>query len=377
MLLESAGNTTGVIIGLHREGHAVQILARCNGRMSVMFGAFMLIAGLGLMAGCAREEAPPPTAVDPAPVVVGEEETAKVEGTLNVFHAASLARPFEEIEKLLEARNPGLDVVRESSSSRLACRKVTELARKADIIATADYTMVQSMLMPEHTDWFVSSARNRVVLAYSDQSKYQSEINTDNWYEILLRDDVEFGYADPGQAPVGYRTLLVWKLADIYYADKKGDVSIFDDLLAACPEKNVRPHCNELIPLVQSLGLDYIFEYQSVARQHNLQFVQLPAEIDLSSEKLGEYYGQAEVEVEGGERGEMITKKGKPVVYGTTILTDAPNRPAALAFMELLLSAEGQGVMEDNFQEPIVPALTPDASKVPAELAAFVAKAEM
>ena len=38
-----------------------------------------------------------------------------------------------------------------------------------------------------------------------------------------------------------------------------------------------------VISLVESGGIDYAFEYRSVAQGHDLQWVDLPEEIDLSS----------------------------------------------------------------------------------------------
>ncbi|MGC9316832.1 MAG: tungstate ABC transporter substrate-binding protein WtpA [Armatimonadota bacterium] len=329
-------------------------------------------------AGCARQQAPPPAQGAGEPAEAGGPDLpADPAGTLTIFHAASLARPFEDMEKVLEEEIAGLDVVRESSSSRVACRKVTELARRADVIATADYLLLRDMLVPEHADWYIAFARNRVVIAYSDHSKYQTEINADNWYDILLRDDVEYGYAEPDQAPVGYRTLLLWKLADMHYADQLGDRDLFEELKAGAPESNIRPHCNELIPLVQSLGLDYIFQYQSVALQHNLQFLKLPPEIDLSSEKHRDLYSQVSVELSGSTRGETMTRTGAPIVYGITIPSDAENHTAAVRFLSFLLSEQGQQTMQDNFQEPIAPALTPDPRLLPEELVGLVEEADL
>lgn len=328
-------------------------------------------------AGCGREvavqsEPPPEPSTRPVPAAAGN-----LTGRLIIFHAASLARPFEAIEKLIEKQNPDLDVVRASSSSSIACRKVSELARDADIVATADYTLLQDLLMPEHADWLVAFARNRIVIAYVEHSKHHTEINKDNWYEILLRDDVAYGYADPAQAPVGYRTLLTWKLADLYYKDATGDRNLFDELKAGCPAANIRPHCNELIPLLQSLRLDYIFQYRSVALQHNLPFLRLPEEIDLSSERHGDFYSKASVIISGRKRGETITKVGSPIVYGITVVKDAPNGAAATEFLRILLGEDGREVMEQNFQEPVAPALTPDASKVPPQLGGLVREAEL
>lgn len=329
------------------------------------------VLGTALLGGCPPQQKQPPPEVEQA----GAADQAA--GELMIFHAASLARPFEEMERVLEDEVEGLDIVRESSSSRVACRKVTELARTADLVVSADYLLLRDMLVPDHADWYIAFARNRIVIAYSDRSKYHTEINADNWYDILLREDVQYGYAEPDQAPVGYRTLLTWKLADMHYADQLGDRNLFDELKAGAPESNIRPHCNELIPLVESLGLDYIFQYQSVARQHNLQFLKLPPEIDLSSEKHGDLYSQVSVELSGETRGETMTRTGAPIVYGITIPESAENRAAAVRFLNLLLSEPGQEIMQENFQEPIVPALAPDASRLPDELVDLVEEADL
>lgn len=363
------------------KGEAFMRACKRSSRAAPCSRSFLLvIVSLAVVfggAGCGREvavesEPPPEASTRAVPAAAGN-----LTGRLIIFHAASLARPFEAIEKLIEKQNPDLDVVRESSSSSIACRKVSELARDADIVATADYTLLQDLLTPEHADWLVAFARNRIVIAYVEHSKHLTEINKDNWFDILLRDDVAYGYADPNQAPCGYRTLLTWKLADAYYADATGDRSLFEELKAGCPAANIRPHCNELIPLLQSLRLDYVFQYRSVAFQHSLQFLQLPEEIDLSSEKRGEFYSKASVIISGRKRGETITKVGSPIVYGITIVKDAPNGAAATEFLRILLGEDGREVMKENFQEPIAPALTPDAEAVPQELSEFVQQAEM
>jgi molybdate/tungstate transport system substrate-binding protein len=284
---------------------------------------------------------------------------------LLVYHAASLALPFQAIEKVMEERFPGLDVVCESSSSRIAIRKVTDLNRKGDIVASADEALIRNLMEPDYADWVATFARNRVVLAYTDRSQYRNEINEDNWYDILLRPNVNYGQADPNNAPVGYRTWLCWKLAGIYYADQLKGRDLFEELRAHCPAKNIRPHCNELIPLLESLALDYTFQYRSVALQHHLTWLKLPDEIDLGSEKQKAFYAKASVEIAGKNKGTTTTKTGKPILYGVTMVRDAQNPAMALEFMKILLGPEGQKIMEENFQEPIVPAFCDSVQAAP------------
>lgn len=287
---------------------------------------------------------------------------------LVIFHAASLARPFSVLEKLFEQRHPGTDVIRESSGSRMAIRKVTELHRDADLIASADEALLRDLAVPDFASWVAVFARNRVVIAYTARSRHRSEINADNWYDILLRPEVNFGYCNPNMAPVGYRTVLLWQLADRHYAEKLGGRRISEELPQRCPPKFVRPHCNELIPLLESLSLDYTFQYRSVALQHNLEWLKLPDEIDLGNEALADAYAAARVTTSGKTRTETVERVGKPILYGICPVLRAPNADGALAFLELLFSPEGAAVLEANFQEPVQPPLSAETGAVPERL---------
>ncbi|MGM0502763.1 MAG: substrate-binding domain-containing protein, partial [Bacillota bacterium] len=70
--------------------------------------------------------------------------------------------------------------------------------------------------------------------------------------------------------------------------------------------------------------------------------------------------------------GEMISKVGLAMVYGTTIPTTAPNKTAAVAFMKFLLGAEGQEIMSSNGQPSIAPADVNDVGQVPEKIKPLV-----
>ena len=66
-----------------------------------------------------------------------------------VFHAGSLAVPFSEIEKTFEKKYPQYDVKREVSGSRKAARKVSDIKRATDVVASADYKVIDNLLIPQ------------------------------------------------------------------------------------------------------------------------------------------------------------------------------------------------------------------------------------
>ena len=286
--------------------------------------------------------------------------------TLPVFHAGSLAMPFAQVSQEFNKLHPDVDILLEGAGSQTTIRKVTELGRECGVIGSADYTLIPQLMFPEYADWYITFACNRIVIAYTDSSQFADEVNKDNWYEILQRDGVKYGRSDPNQDPCGYRTLMVWQLAEDFY----NVPGLYDKLYGTAGEI-IRPKEVDLIALLESGDLDYAFEYSSVAAQHKLNFVTLPVEIDLSSEEFKDYYAKAAVKVTGKKPGEFLTKRGRPTVYAVTIPTNFANQELAMAWVDFLLSPEGRAIMEANGQPPITPA-TNDKSKLPDRLKKYV-----
>ena len=309
---------------------------------------------------------------------------------LTVFHAGSLSVPFEELEAEFEAQHPGVDVQREAAGSAQSVRKITELGKKADVLASADYALIPSLMMPEYADWYAAFARNQMIIAYTNESKYSSEVNTDNWYEILRRPDVRFGFSNPNDDPAGYRSQMVTVLAETYYNDSH----IYEDLIlnntgitittqengtalvhvpaseeiAPNPDKiMLRSMEVELSSALETGEIDYLYIYRSVAEQHGFKYVELPPQIDLSSLDYADNYAKVQVQMVNGE---VVT--GSPIVYGVTIPTNAENPALAAEFVKLLLSEPGQQIFAKNGQPPIVPAIAEGKDKMPEELQPLV-----
>jgi molybdate/tungstate transport system substrate-binding protein len=65
-----------------------------------------------------------------------------------IFHAGSLTVPLAKIEKAFEAANPGIDVLREAGGSTKMARMISELGKPADIMASADFKVIDKTLIP-------------------------------------------------------------------------------------------------------------------------------------------------------------------------------------------------------------------------------------
>jgi len=322
-------------------------------RIIVFTLALLLI--LSQVAGCAE------------PATTGEE----LSGTLPIFHAGSLTIPFAQISEDFNKLHPEVEILAEGAGSATTIRKVTELDKECGVIASADYLLIPELMFTEYADWYIIFASNQMCLAYTDQSQFADEIDGDNWYEILQREGITYGRSDPDQDPCGYRTLMVWQLAEDHYNQS----GLYDNLYEAEGDL-MRPKSVELIALLESGDLDYAFEYSSVAKQHNLKYIELPAEINLSDVDFEDFYAQAEVEIAGKEPGEKVVMIGKPIVYGVTIPKNSPCPEMAIAWVDFLLSEQGMDIIEANYQTPIIPAKTNDASKLPSELKKYITESD-
>jgi len=263
--------------------------------------------------------------------------------TLVVFIAASLTKPMQPLLDTFVARASGGPAVvqRESGGSLEHARKLTELHRIPDVIILADEEVFPQLLVPSQTRWYADFARNRMVVAFTDRSRHAAEIDSTNWTRVLARPDVQVGRCDPDVAPVGYRTILMLRLA----ARHARDPALAERLLANAPRRNMRPNAAELAALLKAGELDYIYDYESVAIANGFRFVHLPPEIDLSDARFASSYAAESLKVRGARPGDSTVVVGRPIFYAMSVPRMAPHPTAATRFTTLLLGDEGRRVL--------------------------------
>jgi molybdate/tungstate transport system substrate-binding protein len=294
----------------------------------------------------------------------GEEKP--LSETLTIFHAGSLAVPMKELTGAFKVKRPQVSFRLEAAGSVACARKVTELNQVPDILASADYTVIEQLLIPSHATWCIRFAGNEMALVHRKESRKVDVISAANWPEILLDNQVAFGRSDPDADPCGYRAVLTMQLAERHYR-KPG----FAERLLAKDRQHIRPKETDLLALLESGAIDYIFLYRSVAEQHRLPFVVLPDQVNLKRPELADLYRSVSVQVRGGKPGEKLTMFGEPMVYGLTVPTKAPRAELAVAFCAFVLGPEGSALLAKLGQPSLVPSPTPSFGQVPLALKAF------
>lgn len=285
-----------------------------------------------------------------------------------IFHAGSLSVPVKKLNEAFEKANPGVRVLSEAAGSLACARKVTELGKPCDIILSADYFVIDKMLIPDYATWNIKFATNEIVLGYRQESKYSAEITGENWYDILLRSDVIYGRSDPDADPCGYRTVFTAHLAGEYYRRP----GMADSLLTK-DRDYIRPKEVDLVALVETGVIDYMFQYKSVAKQHGFKYLELPDSINLSDIAMKDHYSRVAYMIPGSEPGTRTEVKGDYISYSGTVLDKAPEKDLAIKYFRFLLSEEGRNIFLGSGQEPVIPAVTDQSGAVPQELQPFIA----
>jgi molybdate/tungstate transport system substrate-binding protein len=286
--------------------------------------------------------------------------------TVVVYAAASVATPLRTFARAYSVRTGAVSHI-ELGGSLEHARKLTELGRPADVLVLADHEVLAS-LMPKYVGWYLAFAHSRMVIAYTARSRRAAELTAANWPDVLTKAGVSIGRPDPSVAPAGYRALIMFQLAEQEYRRP----GLADRLLQHADAHYVRPNAAELASLLEAGEVDYIVDYESVARAHGFQFITLPPTIDLSDPRRALEYARASVRVRGGS-GDSITVHGTAILYALTIPVGAPHSFAARRFIDALLGPEGTHAFQAGFVELLPqPALV--GSGAPAEVAARVVR---
>ena len=289
------------------------------------------------------------------------------EQNIIIFHAGSLSVPVKKISEAFEKSNPGVRILAEAAGSVQCARKITELHKPCDIMLSADYSVIDNLLIPEYASWNIRFASNEIVIAYRPESAYSSIFREDNWPDILLKDDVIIGRADPDADPCGYRTVFVARLAEEYY----GRQGLADSLL----NKNrdyIRPKEVDLVALTETGVIDYMFQYRSVAIQHGFRYLELPDAINLSSPLMKEQYSSVSYMIPGERPGERSEIRGDYISYSGTIPDGAPHKELAEKYFSFLLNGEGMKIFTEAGQVPLVSVVTGDTAAVPEALRSYI-----
>lgn len=287
---------------------------------------------------------------------------------IHVATADALAVSLGQMVEVFERENPDVEVKLIVEGSVMLLRM--HLLHPADVVALADYRLIEEVLRPDDADWLAKFASTEIVVARTQASRFAEEITTDNWPEILLRPEVLVGHPDPATDSCGYYTRLAWKLAGQHHTGRFPN--LFEKLVAKSSAKYQRPDALSVMALLEARAIDYAFVYRCHAVDHHLPYARLSDEANLGRPSLADTYARASVDVPDF-KGKVVSMPGHPIFFGITISKRSRKREFAERFVRFVLSPRGQEMLRHSDIVPLVPAQSPPWSKrVPQSLTGIV-----
>jgi molybdate/tungstate transport system substrate-binding protein len=282
---------------------------------------------------------------------------------LRIFHAAGFTPALDSVRQdALSSRH--IRLLTEGSGSQAACRKLTELGRTCDLIMLADNTLFVPMLQGT-CSWRLDFATDEMVLGVGIRAPATDDAEKD-WAPVLLRPDARIGRADENQSPLGYRTLLVWKLQEM-----RGSAGLCAALRKKCDK--VMEDAGELTPLLKTGEVDYAFVYRSTCIASDIRYIALDRSINLGSADVD--YSRAQVTFRKSKAGEAepVTVTGAPVTWSLSIPDRDADASLAAEFIRYLLSSKAEALDKNGFRlrKPLLFYGTREAFRLFADVATY------
>jgi molybdate/tungstate transport system substrate-binding protein len=224
-------------------------------------------------------------------------------------------------------------------------------------------------LEPKYTNWYIPYAGTSMVIAYNPKSKYASQFKAfadgskplSGLFTLLETPGLKLGRTDPNIDPQGRDFIYMLELAQAYYHLPSDTVTkILGGPLASAKSSEIYAEAS-LPSTLQSGQLDASSAFITQAIELHLDYIPLPAAINLSSQGRAAAYAKATITLNNGK-----TKSGSPQVIDITII--GKPTPAATAFVKYTLSSAGLAQYKAGGFTLIPPTVTGSASSVPSAI---------
>jgi molybdenum ABC transporter molybdate-binding protein len=251
-------------------------------------------------------------------------------GTIEVFHADSLAGPMRELKRAFEAKNAGVTINLTTGVSKQLAERVLE-GDTCDVFAPSSPAVIDHDLMgkklassgADAASWYVIFSANEMVVVTAKGNPLRIRQASD-----LAKPGVRLARVTGEKDLATRRTIEFLKRATA----AEGKSELAQRILDAAPADPAKPvSVPDTVRAVKEGAADAGVVYYSaaVASRGDLDIVRFPAGVNMS----------------------------EAIRNAATVPGTAKNPKEATDFVRFVVSAEGQRILLESGQPPVVPAV--------------------
>lgn len=259
--------------------------------------------------------------------------------SLEIFHADSLAGPMAELKAAFEREHQGVTIHLTSGRSQELAERILK-GDTCDVFAPSSPTVIEQDLMTNKivtsgkvaASWFVIFSANEMVVITTKGNSLGIKHVAD-----LAKPSVKFVRVTGEKDLATNRTIEFLKKAAALEGAPELAQKIIDDAVVDRSKPNTIPDTIQAIREGKA-NAGVVYYSAAVAAKNDLDIIRFPGSVNQSDK----------------------------IRNAATVPETAANRKAGMDFVKLLLSAEGQKILEETGQPAVVPAIR--KGDVPAEL---------
>lgn len=201
-----------------------------------------------------------------------------------------------------------------------------------------------AVITPQFTTWAVGFASSPIVIAYSPQSPYASQLKAiangskplSSLFTLMEQPKFHLGRTNPNTDPQGQAFIFMMRLAESQLHLPQGTANWV--LGSVNNPKQIFAE-SSILSRLQAGQLDATSAYLPEAIQRHLPYISLPNTINLGDPSQASLYATQQMTISGGKK-----VKGSPIEVYATALARAPDATAGAAFVKYILSPAGKAL---------------------------------
>jgi molybdate/tungstate transport system substrate-binding protein len=297
----------------------------------------------------------------------------KVSGTASIAYASSLQYLDDNVAGPAFQSATGYKYSGRGASSGTLSAEIASSEITPNVFESVGGDNI-TPLEPKFTKWYIQYAGTSMVVAYNPNSKYASQLKAiavgkeplKDLFTLMEKPGFRLGRTDPNTDPQGRDFIYMLELAQAYYHLPADTVTkILGGPEGSSTSSEIYAE-SSLDSTLQSGQLDAASAFVTQAIELHLDYIPLPAAINLGDASLAAQYHNASVTITP-PGGSPSVKHGSPQVIDITIIGKAT--PAAIAFVKYTLSQAGLAQYKAGGFTLLTPTVTGDSSAVPAAIA--------